>query len=1121
MSTATDLHTQLSASQLDIYLDQAIHKNIPLYNIGGYVDLRGQLDPERLLQAHQLLTDNADVFRARFRHTEAQDDTQATTDSLQTASAQAVEFSGVQMLLGEPLPRVHIHDVSEHTQPDVAAREFIDGLYATNFALDGAMFVTGFIRLNANRYWYYGIAHHLVLDGWGFSNWVKSMADIYNALTRGEAPNLAFPSFVDFVKKENEYASGQRIAKDREFWQQRFQTLPNFSLPKLATTSDSAKENTRLAHQKSGRVTTTLDYARFAKHSEFATTLGASAAQLYIGALYVYFSRVHQQADITFSLPTHNRRTAAAKQTIGTALSVYPSRIRCDANNSVAALISTIAKCQRQEFRHQRYPLGQLHTDLGLRQQGRHRLFDISFNYQKLDYQVEIPEVDTSTHYLSNGYEQIPLTFTICDYGSHQAVELQIDYNLAYCDASKAEDLLARWLQLVEAMCADAQANITQLPLIVDTEQARLAAINQTAMPLPTSHVMHSFEGHVAAQPMQTALWFEDRSTSYQALNQYANQYAHALAAKGVRVGDHVGVCLPRSRELVICLLAVIKLRAVYVPMDPEFPAERLQLMLQHSGLHTLLATDSVASKLANDSANNATSQPAYQTLLLPHLSAHAATQSTENLQCDYRADDVAYVLFTSGSTGVPKGVVIQHGALANFLHSMAKTPGFTAADRLLAVTTVSFDIAGLELYLPLLTGGSLVLASAAMARDGQQLLDAIHQYRVTAMQATPATWQLLLAAGWQQTSATNAGLRIFCGGEALPSRLAEQLLPRAAVNSTDGKTRELWNLYGPTETTIWSTVQQVTDAHNVNIGRPIANTQLFLLDEQLSPVPYGEMGRLFIGGAGLAQGYLNNPEQSAQRFIANPHDEQGGLIYDTGDLASFDSGGNLHYHGRADNQIKLRGFRIELGDIEAALNRLDGVEDGCVRVLKGSDYQLASDFIAAYVVGESTLDTNSIKPQLTHVLPHYMLPLVVTQLAEFPLTPNGKKDRNALPAVTLAGHATDPQTITLPSNAIEQHIVAVWRDILNIDAIGVEQNLFELGATSLEVVRASKRIEARLKQPLSAVNLFEYTTIRALAQFLANEQQDSIEDRSAAISAGKRRMMQRKARRRNENSLS
>lgn len=1117
MNKGTVFETQLSASQLDIYLDQAIHKKIPLYNIGGYVDLRGQLNSEYLLKAHQLLIDNADVFRARLQHSE--------TNVVNAVSSSTT--SSVSMSLGRTLPPAEIHDVSESADPEQAARTFIDDLYATNFALDEAMFLTGFLRLSEHRYWYYGIAHHLVLDGWGFSNWVKSMAEIYNALRRKESPTLTFPSFIDFVNKENEYPNGNRIAKDREFWKETFATLPSFSLPTNASRQNANGVSTTTQHHRSGRVSLTLDYQRFAEHRAFATECGANVAQLYIGALYVYFSRVHQQSDIVFSLPTHNRRTAAAKQTIGTALSVYPSRIAIDADSNVAELITAIAKRQRQEFRHQRYPLGQLHTDLGLRQQGRHRLFDISFNYQKLDYQVDIPDVETSTHYLTNGYEQIPLTFTICDYGSHQDVELQVDYNMAYSDANKAEDLLARWLQLVENMCACATQPIATLPLAVADERERFDAINRTDTVQPFEHFLHAFQQQVQQQPLQTALWFNQQSTNYHSLNILANQYAHCLADSGIQVGDYVGVCLPRTPELLISLLALIKLGAVYVPMDPEFPAERLQLMLTHSGLQTLLTTETVATKLR---VNESQQLASYQTIQLSVLREQAKHANSQNIVRDYQPSDIAYVLFTSGSTGIPKGVVIRHGALANFLHSMAKTPGFTSADRLLAVTTISFDIAGLELYLPLLAGGSVVLATSAMARDGQQLVDAIHQYRVTAMQATPATWQIMLAANW----AEEPSLRIFCGGEALPSNLAQSLLLRAkqvapAVNKhnqlspesarDNGTLPELWNLYGPTETTIWSTIQQITDANDVSIGRPIDNTQVYILDETYTPVPYGEMGRLFIGGAGLAKEYLHDRAQTDARFITQTLFDAEVRIYDTGDLASFDNAGNLHYHGRADNQIKLRGFRIELGDIEAALNQLAHVDDSCVVVLNGADYQRTSDFIAAYVVGEPNINLEEIKPQLSQVLPHYMVPLVITQLTEFPLTPNGKKDRKALPAIAITGGA--PQSFTQPCNDIEEQIVTVWREILNIEQISVAQNLFELGATSLDVVRASKLIEARLQRPLSAVNLFEYTTIRALAQFLTNDQQESIEDRREAQAAGKRRMMQRKARRRNENSLS
>ncbi|AOT10636.1 non-ribosomal peptide synthetase [Pseudoalteromonas luteoviolacea] len=1063
----------LSPQQTDIYLDQAIHKDIPLYNIGGYVDFKGSYQLDLLQQAHHLLVTNADAFSLRLNHS----DTEALSLSCDAEPAAVV-----------------IHDVSEHEDPEAAAREIIHQLYQTNFDLTQGMFLSGFIQLSPTRCWYYGIAHHLMLDGWGFSNWVKSMCSIYSKLLRSEEPELLMPSFVELLAQENKYIQGTRVVKDKEFWVESFSQLPSLLI--------EPQERLRLseAEQKcSKRVEQKLAYPVFEQHKQFATAHGVSVVQLYLGALYVYFSRVHQQQDLVFSLPTHNRRTASAKQTIGSALSVYPSKLSAAVDVTVEELISLIAKRQKSEFRHQRYPLGQLHQDLSLRQQGQSRLFDISFNYQKLDYEVSVEGVTTSTHYLSNGFEQIPLTFTVCDYGSHQDVELQIDYNLSYFNHSKAEAMLHRWSDIVEQMVQQPQLPIADLDLISSYELNQLDQWNTTEKSWPVNHFVEAFEQQVERTPLQTACCYQNQLYTYSELNSLANQYAQVLRATGVEAGDMVAVCLPRRAELLVVLLAVMKLGATYIPMDPSFPVSRLQLMLQHSKPGTVISTESLAIELKQLSDNQVDSS----WLSLETLMQDYQIMPTENLDLNLTAQQCAYVLFTSGSTGIPKGVAVSHGALLNFLLSMAKKPGFTASDRLLAVTTVSFDIAGLELYLPLLCGGSLVLATAEAARDGQQLVQQALQHRVTVMQATPISWQLMLEAGWPE----QLQLKVLCGGEALPSSLAQQLLERSS---------EVWNMYGPTETTIWSTISQVTNHNQITIGHPIANTQVYLLDDQLRQVPYGEKGRLFIAGSGLADGYLNDSAQTAAKFFDWQTRE--GLttrIYDTGDLASYSDAGHLIHHGRSDNQVKFRGYRIELGDIEAALVRFEQIEDSCVTIQSHDDNSEKSDFIAAYYTTASSVYVSDLKQFLSRLLPQYMMPSVFVPLEHFPMTPNGKKDRNALPKAVMP--VVELGEIQLPNSKVEQEILSVWQELLSVQQLSVEQNLFELGASSLDVMRASKMIEQRLGRKLDTVNLFEHTSIRALARYLTNENEVIEEDRSVEVYAGKRRIMQGRKRRNNE----
>lgn len=494
-----------------------------------------------------------------------------------------------------------------------------------------------------------------------------------------------------------------------------------------------------------------------------------------------------------------------------------------------------------------------------------------------------------------------------------------------------------------------------------------------------TTVVSRAIERQVGLTPNSVALISGQQIFSYQELNSQANQLAHYLRSQGVGNHSLVGVCLGRTQELIISLLAILKTGAAYVPLDPAYPDQRIAYILSDARVSILLTKKNLAPKLTDKLA----------VIYLDREQKMINTYSTDNLAIAIQPEDLAYVIYTSGSTGNPKGVAIEHSSLTNFLYSMQQRPGITDSDTLLAVTTISFDIAALEIYLPLIVGAKLVLASRRATIDANQLSRQISKHQVTIMQATPITWKMLLANNWQGAK----NLKVLCGGEAMFPSLAEELAPLS---------QEIWNLYGPTETTIWSAVYQYncdlpTDCRTVPIGKAIANTQLYILDDQLQLVPPGTPGELYIGGAGLARGYLNRPDLTGERFIPNPFSPQQSktnLLYKTGDLAKCLPDGNLECLGRLDNQVKIRGFRIELGEIEAVLNQHWAVQTAVVIA--------QSQNLLAYYVPQSASEMTAqaiadLRLWLQAKLPSYMIPGTITPLASFPLTPNGKIDRKAL----------------------------------------------------------------------------------------------------------------------------
>jgi amino acid adenylation domain-containing protein len=521
-----------------------------------------------------------------------------------------------------------------------------------------------------------------------------------------------------------------------------------------------------------------------------------------------------------------------------------------------------------------------------------------------------------------------------------------------------------------------------------------------------------------------------------------------------------VGVLLERSIELVISLLAVLKAGGAYIPLDPSFPKDRLSFMLEDSRAAVLITQESLldTAPVSNAIIVCVDRLPPFNNAEIagPHNAVHAQQR--------------AYVIYTSGSTGTPKGVEVLHQSLTNFLASMQREPGMYASDRLLAVTTPSFDIAGLELYLPLISGAQLVIAPKFAVTDGTILARMLEDEHITVMQATPVTWRLLLESGWQGT----AGLKILCGGEALGRELAARLIETGAA---------VWNLYGPTETTIWSTLHRVEPGEGpIPIGRPIANTQIYVLDNHFEPVPLGAIGELFIGGDGVAHGYLDRPDLTASRFLVDRF-RTGGRMYRTGDLARMLPGGVIEYMGRADAQIKLRGFRIELGEIETILERQPGVRQAVVIVREDTpgDQRLTAYMVA---LDRGSVAVDMLREALAAKLPDYMVPAAYVFLDKFPLTPNRKVDRKALPAPT-ASTTTRSANYVPPRTNSEKQVAAIWELLLDNQNVGVTENFFDLGGHSLLVIRLQARLRQQFGWEPSLIELFQFPTVASIAKLI------------------------------------
>jgi amino acid adenylation domain-containing protein/thioester reductase-like protein len=590
-----------------------------------------------------------------------------------------------------------------------------------------------------------------------------------------------------------------------------------------------------------------------------------------------------------------------------------------------------------------------------------------------------------------------------------------------------------------------------------------------------SNNLIHQLvEDRVLQTPAAIAVTFQGQQLTYWELNQKANQLAHYLQSLGVKPETLVGVCIERSLDMLIALLAVLKAGGAYVPLDPSYPADRLAFMIEDSELPILLTQQSQLANLP---------QTSVRVIVLETDRETIEWQSRDNVASDVTADNLAYTMYTSGSTGKPKGVQVLHGTVVNLLESMRREPGLTARDTILAVITISFDMSIPELFLPLSVGAKIVLASDREVSDGVLLAQLIATSGTTVMQATPATWRLLLSTGWQG----DRQLKILCGGEAMTRDLANRLLERCA---------SLWNMYGPTETTVYSAIYQVRPGSDeIPIGYPVANTQIYMItglcrrkgDPLIQAAP-GQPGEVYIGGDGLARGYLNRPEMTAQKFIPDPFSTKpSARLYRTGDLARLLPDGNIQYMGRVDNQVKIRGHRIELGDIEAAICQYDRVKD--VAVITRED-NVGEKQLVAYLVSDRSQNLRpELRAYLKEKLPEYMVPAVFVMMDKFPLTPNGKVDRRALPAPSQDRPDLNVELVE-PSTTIERNLAQIWSHLLGIAPIGIHDNFFDLGGHSLFIAQMMTKVEETfaVKLPLSV--LFAEPTIAGLAQSIIDARQ-------------------------------
>jgi len=924
----------------------------------------------------------------------------------------------------------------------------------------GSLVRVRIVRLSGEHHVVIWTAHHIICDGWSGGLILSELSTIYSALKQGIQPVLDEPeSFREYALASQ--PDSPEVAEAMEYWCQQFADVP----APLDLPADHPRPLVRSA--RAATLKRVFDPELRQSLKRVAGQQRTTLVVMLMAALDTLFYRLTGQTDMVLGLGVAGQAMSGKTCLVGHCVNLLPIRTQIQPNAPFQENLAAVKKRVLDAYDHHQATVGGMLQHISVpRSAGRPPLVEVVFNVDRDVATAQFSGTEFSWERNPKRALHYDLFFNFVD-GPH-GLYVECDYNTDLFGAATVERWLNHYQTLLASIVANPAEKLSQLPLMNESELQKLLSLSkgEESPTFINAGLLHEMiERQVLASPKAPAVSFDGRVLSYRELNRRANQLAHHLAGLGVGPNQLVGVCTERSIEMVVALLGILKAGGAYVPLDPAFPQSRLDYMVEDSGMRVLVTHRGLDQKLK----------------VRPPVVVHLDSDSDEITSCSgdfvgpshMNSNRLAYVLYTSGSTGKPKGVEIPHSAVVNFLLSMQCEPGFNAKNTILAVTTLSFDIAGLELYLPLVSGGRLVIASREDAYDPARLVRKMADCQCDVMQATPATWRALIGVGWRGS----AKLKVLCGGEAFPPDLARELLSRCA---------ELWNMYGPTETTIWSAIHKVALADGpIPIGRPIANTQIFILDVERNAVPIGSVGELYIGGAGLARGYLHRPELTQERFIQSPFDPNANL-YKTGDLARHLPTGEIEYLGRIDHQVKIRGFRIELGEVEAVLSKHAGIKQCVVTAREDTpdDKALVAYFEAQ---GDGALDVSELRTHLKKEIPDYMVPSAFVRMEKLPLTPNGKIDVKALPAPG-KGVVEAKGAFVAPRDTVEDTLAQLWSKVLKVKRVSINDDFFELGGHSLLAVRVIMEIEKIYHRRLPLATLLQAPTISGLAEVLRKE---------------------------------
>lgn len=885
---------------------------------------------------------------------------------------------------------------------------------------------------------------HLIADACTASLVASKIINIYSSLLKNELPSEQPTSYLNYINSEKEYLSSSKFEKDVEYWDSQFTDVPEFGI--IPSLKSSAVENSTACRQLFK-----IDSSLAENISSFCKDKKISLFNFFMGIYALYIGRVSNLDNFVLGTPILNRTTFTEKNTPGMFISTVPFKFSIIESQSFVEFAQKIGLDSLSMFRHQKYPYQNILEHIRKSNPSQPNLYDILISYQNSKTNRTSSDISYTVRWTFNQNVADSMQIHLFDMNDEGELNVAYDYRTSKYNKIDILNIHRRILYIINQILSYNNIAINDIDIITpDEKNVLLNKFNNTFMEYDhTKTVIDYFEEQVKKTPDNIALIFGETTFTYKELNERINSLAHYLINSGIKQHDIVGIMLHRSPEMIIGIIATLKIGATYLPIDPEYPIDRINYMLSDSDAKNILVHNSTLNLLNNTDYN----------IININLESNIYTNYTSNLGIKINPNDLIYVIYTSGSTGNPKGVMITHKNINNFVLSEKKLIDFSPSKTMVSVTTICFDIFALELWCSLTSGMKLVLASDAEQSSPKLLQALCINNNVNMIQTTPSRYAAILG-DFSNKKFLKSFTDIMVGGEPFPDNLLEKLQLYSNAN--------IFNMYGPTETTVWSTIKDLTKTDNITVGTPIGNTYCYILDKHKRLLPIGVPGELFIGGDGVTNGYLNREDLTKEKFISSPFNSND-IIYDTGDLAYINSNGEIVHLGRTDFQVKIRGYRIELNEIRSKLLTFKNINDA---VIVAKD----NKFLICYYVSSQEYSSADMTSYLLNYLPHYMIPAYFIKIDKIPLTPNGKLNKRLLPDIQ------ENKKIEKAHTEVEKNITKVLEEILNASSLDINTPFLNLGLDSLGIIQSQTKL-LKYNYILSTQDFYKYPTIKKLAE--------------------------------------